>query len=111
MKTPNITHKNSENNLVKFGFLEETVRFYHFRDRNGREADLVIEKEDGSIIGVEVKASQSVRPEDFSGLSILAHYAKDRFSHGVLFYSGDKILPFTFSGIRFHALPLSLLWS
>jgi hypothetical protein len=61
------------------------------------------------VVGVEVKASMTVKPEDFGGLSVFADYAGDRFLHGVLFYSGDKVLPFKINGTIFHALPLSSL--
>ena len=88
---------------------EEDVRFYHFRDTARHEVDLVIERDDGTVVGVEVKASMTVRPEDFSGLAIFAEYAKDKFLHGVLFYSGDKILPFRINDMLFHAVPISSL--
>ncbi len=88
---------------------EEEVNFYHFRDTARHELDLVIERSDGKVVGVEVKASMTVKPEDFSGLSIFADYAKDKFLHGVLFYSGDKVLPFRINDTVFHALPISSL--
>lgn len=90
---------------------EEEANFYHFRDTSRHELDLVIERSDGKVIGVEVKASMSVKPEDFSGLSVFAEYAGDRFLRGVLFYSGDKILPFRINDTVFHALPISSLAS
>lgn len=88
---------------------EEDVNFYHFRDTARHELDLVIELSDGRVVGVEVKASMTVKPEDFSGLSIFAEYAKDKFLQGVLFYSGDKVLPFMINDTIFHALPISSL--
>jgi hypothetical protein len=88
---------------------DENVNFFHFRDTARHELDLVIERGDGSVIGIEVKASMTVKPDDFDGLSIFADYAKDKFLHGVLFYSGDKVLPFRIKGRVFHALPLSAL--
>ena len=88
---------------------EEDVNFYHFRDTARHELDLVIEWSDGRVVGVEVKASMTVKTEDFSGLSIFADYAKDKFLHGVLFYSGDKVLPFRINERLFHALPISSL--
>lgn len=87
----------------------EDVNFYHFRDTARHELDLVIERSDGKVVGVEVKASMTVKPEDFSGLSIFADYAKDKFLHGVLFYSGDKVLPFRINDTIFYALPISSL--
>ena len=88
---------------------EEDVNFYHFRDTARHELDLVIERSDGKVVGVEVKASMTVKPEDFSGLSIFADYAKDKFLHGVLFYSGDKVLPFRINNTIYHAVPISAL--
>jgi uncharacterized protein len=88
---------------------EEAVNFYHFRDKARHELDLVVERSDGAVVGVEVKASMTVKQEDFNGLASFADYAKDRFLHGVLLYSGDKVLPFKVNDRVFHALPLSSL--
>lgn len=86
---------------------EEDVNFYHYRDTDRHELDLVIERSDGKVIGVEVKASMTVKSEDFSGLSLFADYAKDKFLHGLLLYSGDKVLPFRVNGATFHAVPMA----
>ncbi|MDK9719484.1 MAG: DUF4143 domain-containing protein, partial [Trichlorobacter sp.] len=88
---------------------DEEVKFYHFRDTAKHELDLVIERCDGGVVGVEVKASMTVKQADFNGLANLAEYAKDRFLHGILLYSGDKILPFKVNDRLFHAVPLSTL--
>lgn len=88
---------------------EEEVNFYHFRDTSRHELDLVMERSDGSVIGIEIKASMSVKNEDFSGLTVFAEYAKEKFFHGVLFYSGDKVLPFKINNRIFHALPISCI--
>ncbi len=83
------------------------MNFFHFRDTDQHEIDIVIERSDGKVVGVEVKASMTVTTQDFSGLSAFADYAKDKFLHGVLFYSGDKILPFKINNRTFIALPFS----
>ncbi len=85
---------------------EEEVGLYHFRDKRKREADIVMERPDGQIIGVEVKASATVRREDFNGLAALAEFAGAGFARGVLFYTGAHVLPFHRGGVQFHALPL-----
>ena len=87
----------------------EEVNFFHFRDTARHELDLVMERSDGKVVGVEVKASMTVKPEDFSGISSFADYAKGRFLHGILFYSGDKVLPFRIDGATCHAVPISAL--
>ena len=71
--------------------------------------DIVLERADSRIVGVEVKASATVRREDFKGLAALADFAGSAFERGVLFYGGPDALPFHFAGNRFHALPLGML--
>lgn len=88
---------------------EEDVDLWHFRDKRKREVDIVLEHADSRIIGVEVKASASVRQDDFKGLAALAEFAGDAFSAGVLFYGGEKTLSFSFGAKRFHALPFGML--
>ena len=88
---------------------EEDVRLYHFRDKQKNEVDLVLEKGDSRIIGIEVKASATVRVSDFRGLIKLADYAGQHFEHGVMFYTGNEVLPFHLHGRQFHAIPFSMV--
>jgi hypothetical protein len=83
------------------------VTLYHFRDHFGKEVDVVLEREDGSLAGIEVKARASVTPSDFAGLRTLADGCGDRFVRGVVLYDGDTVVPF---GERLAAVPLSCLW-
>lgn len=85
---------------------DEEVGMYHFRDKRKREVDIVLERPDGRIVGVEVKASATVRREDFNGLAALAELGGAAFERGVVFYAGSEALPFHQGAIRFHALPL-----
>lgn len=80
----------------------------HFRTRRGDEVDLVLEARDGSVVGVEVKASATVRSSDFAGLRALEEIAGNRFCRGVLLHTGPDVVPF---GPRLVAAPVSLLWS
>ncbi|MGB4248125.1 MAG: ATP-binding protein [Pseudohongiellaceae bacterium] len=91
------------------GWAQEDISLYHFRDNRKHEVDLVIEQSNGEIIGVEIKASASIRMEDFKGLNILADYAGSKFRHGVVLYTGREILPFTHGQNKFHAVPVGLL--
>jgi predicted AAA+ superfamily ATPase len=83
-------------------------RVHHFRTAGGLEVDVVVEHRDGSIAGVEVKASTSVRPDDFRGLRELAAAHGERFVRGVVLYGGDEVVPFA---ERLAAWPLSALWA
>ena len=81
--------------------------FFHFRDKDGAEVDIVLEHLSGTVAGVEVKASATVRSSDFRGLRKLKNALGRRFMRGVVLYDGEAALPF---GERLHALPISRLW-
>lgn len=80
---------------------------YHYRDRERREIDFLVEHADGSILGIEVKASSTVSLNDFKHMKwFQANLAKDRPFIGVVLYSGSTVLPF---GKNFFALPMGAL--
>lgn len=56
---------------------------YHFRDQQIHEVDIVLERDDGTIVGIEVKASASVTTSDFLGLRKLMEACGKRFTFGV----------------------------
>jgi uncharacterized protein len=81
---------------------------YHFRDQQLHEVDIVLERDDGMIVGIEIKSSATVKGSDFAGLRTLAEACKDRFAYGVVLYDSTELVPF---GDRLAAAPLSSLWS
>ncbi|MET0601670.1 MAG: ATP-binding protein [Baekduia sp.] len=87
---------------------DNAPRQFHYRDRDGREVDLVLERRDGSVVGVEVKTSASASPSDFRGLRHLRDRLGDRFKAGVLLYTGESTVPFE---DRLVAVPLCGLWA
>ncbi len=82
------------------------VTVYHYRTATG-EVDAVLERADGTVVGVEVKAASSVDARDFSGLRALAARAAKKFHRGVVLYTGARTVPF---GKDLHAMPISALW-
>jgi len=81
---------------------------HHFRDRDMREVDILLERDDGMIVGIEVKASATVKATDFAGLRALAEACGDRFAFGAVLYDNTDVVPF---GDRLVAAPLSCLWN
>lgn len=76
-----------------------------YRDSDKREIDFLIERDDGAMLGVEVKAG-AVSQEDFKHLKWFAtNLAPNRFI-GIVLYSGKDVLSF---GPDMHAVPLSAL--
>jgi len=96
--------------LKQSGWSENEVNLFHFRDKRKNEVDLVIEQTNGDIVGVEVKASATVNESDFKGLKVLSEFTGEKFTQGILFYTGQKILPFRIDNNQFFALPISLLF-
>jgi predicted AAA+ superfamily ATPase len=86
----------------------EQVEFYHFRDKYQHEVDIVLERSSQQIIGIEIKASSTVKAQDFKGLIKLAEFNPKEFQFGIIFYSGKEILSFSHQQIPLYALPLSL---
>ncbi len=87
---------------------DEHYDFSHYRDKDKVEVDFIIERGPHELIGVEVKASATVRAEDFKGLNRLQSVAGKAFKGGALIYTGDKVLSF---GPMMKAIPVSAFWS
>lgn len=85
----------------------EPLTFWHYRQAD-REVDVVIERLSGEIVGVEVKASATVRPSDFAGLRQLRDRLGERMVGGAVIYAGARTLPF---GKGAWAIPLRALWA
>jgi len=84
------------------------LSFSHYRTKDQDEVDLVIEDRRGRIIGIEVKASATVRPSDIRGLRQLKAATGDRFLRGLVLHDYDRITPFE---DNISAVPVSWLWT
>lgn len=63
---------------------------YHFRDGD-YEVDFVLEKTNGTIVGIEVKSTKSLSAEDLRGLNHLKKMAKKKFKRGIILHRGTQI--------------------
>ena len=82
---------------------------YHWRDtRSGRthEVDVVLESADGSLVGIEVKASAKATDRHFTGLRHMQAKYGDRFARGFVVTAGGKPTAF---GKELWALPVDAL--
>ena len=82
-------------------------RLLYYRDADKVEVDVVVENSAGHVVGVEVKASATVKEGDLRGLRKLVGLAGDSFKMGVVLYDGDETMPL---GNGIWAAPLSTLW-
>lgn len=85
----------------------ERAELSHYRTRDKVEVDAVLENRRGQVVGVEVKASSTVRAEDFRGLTHLAERLGDDLLAGIVLYTGERTQAF---GPRMRAMPISAIW-
>ena len=86
---------------------EDFFTFFHYRDRDKTEVDIVIERGTRAVAGVEVKAGATVTAADFRGLRKLKTATGSRFAGGVVVYDGEMCVS---HGDGLYAVPLRRLW-
>ncbi|MEK7423195.1 MAG: ATP-binding protein [Actinomycetota bacterium] len=95
--------------LKQASWSQSGVNVHHYRDREGREADIVIEdRRTGRVAAIEVKASSTPDARGARHLTYLRDRLGDRFTIGVLLHLGPQSLPL---GDRLWARPISTLWT
>ncbi|MFE3541805.1 ATP-binding protein [Nocardia sp. NPDC059177] len=85
----------------------DAFEIMHYRDRDSREIDFILETPDGRIYAIEVKASASPHSDDARHLTWLRDKLGDRFTAGIVLHLGAKGFSY---GDRILSLPLSALW-
>jgi len=85
----------------------DPIEFFHYRDRDDFEVDIVLEFGSTAVAGVEVKAAATVVESDFRGLRKLREAAAQRFRSGVVLYDGTASVSF---GDGLFAVPLRRVW-
>ena len=93
--------------IAQAGWSEPDLRFWHYRDKDQVEVDLVI-THGRQTWGVEVKAAATVTPADGQGLRRLADQCGKDFQGGVVLHAGSSTLRLDIPGCV--AAPLSRLW-
>lgn len=89
------------------GWAEHPVQLGHYRDRDQREVDVILER-GRDIVGIEVKASSTPTVGDGRHLAFLRDRLGSRFKLGVVLHTGEHRLPI---GDRLVAAPVSALWA
>lgn len=94
--------------LKQIGWLQVPARAGHWRTHDGDEVDLVLERDDGAVVGVEVKAGERASGKDFASLRKLRDELGERFAGGVVLHLGSRAYT---QDDRLHALPVDRLWA
>ncbi|MFI0348451.1 MAG: ATP-binding protein [Chthoniobacterales bacterium] len=94
--------------ITQAGWTDPDLRFWHYRDHDHVEVDLVITR-GKETWGVEVKAAASLSKSDGKGLRRLAGLCGKNFRGGIILYNGNNT--FQMEDKRFFSVPLKRLWN
>lgn len=83
-------------------------KLFHFRNRNNLEVDVIIERANGDIAGIECKYKRQVEPRDWSGLAYLRRQLGEQFRCGAVIYTGEHTIELE---DHIWAVPVESLWS
>ncbi|MEN8247062.1 MAG: ATP-binding protein [Thermodesulfobacteriota bacterium] len=88
---------------------DDRYELFHYRDREKREIDFLIEREDNALLGIEIKAGSAVDKKDFTHMRwFQKNLAKKRTFIGIILYTGEYPASF---GDNLWAVPFGILWS
>jgi predicted AAA+ superfamily ATPase len=121
--TPERLSRNDPAALTEFGHLLETfvvgellkqvswsdnaTAVGHWRTHDGQEVDLIVERDDGAVIGFEVKAARKVDRKTVGGLTTLRQSLGDQFRAGYVLTTGDASYRYD---DRIYVMPVDRLW-
>lgn len=89
------------------GWAQSRYQLFHYRERNGKEVDVIVELGDGTIIAIEIKASRTQKAEHFNSLRWMQDELRDRFRMGIVLSLAPNAVQIN---DRLWRLPISALW-
>ena len=91
---------------------QSRIVYSHFRDHNGHEVDLILERGDGAVIAIEIKATTSPSGRHTKSLEWLRDkvdtVTPGAFRAGYLLHTGEHRLRLS---DRIYLRPISALWT
>ena len=94
--------------LKQASWFDAPVTAGHFRTEAGDEVDLVLERDDGQVIAVEIKAGSRISGEDFRGLRQLKERLGLRLEQAIILHTGEHAY---IHDDWITILPLDRLWT
>ena len=89
-------------------WLDDPVTAGHWRTKDDEEVDLVLERYDGAIVAVEVKAADHIESKWLTPLKKLRDRIGNRFVAGIALHLGPRGYQ---ADDRIHTVPLERLWT
>ncbi len=94
--------------LKQASWSDAPVTTGHFRTEAGEEVDLVLERDDGQVIAVEIKAGSRISGEDFRGLRQMKERLGTRLGEAIILHTGEYAYK---HDDWVTVLPLDRLWA
>ncbi|WP_419944782.1 ATP-binding protein [Candidatus Poriferisodalis sp.] len=94
--------------LKQASWTDDIASVGHWRTHDRQEADLVVERIDGSVVALEVKAASRVERRDASGLRALRETLGDGFLAGFVICAGEMSYRLD---DRIYVVPADRIWS
>lgn len=94
--------------LKHLAFNTRGLNLWHYRTQTGIEVDFLLEDRQERLTGIEVKAAATVDAKDFKGLRHLQETEPQRFTRGIVLYTGRELIPFA---ENLFAVPMSVWWA
>lgn len=89
-------------------WMDTPTQFGHWRSLDGDEVDLIVERFDGSVMGIEVKAGVKIEKKDIRGLQTVKQRMGSSFVGGIIFHLGERSYEIE---DKIFVLPVDALWS
>ncbi len=94
--------------MKQLSWMDDITGLGHWRTHDGAEVDLIIERRDGAIVAIEVKAATRVTTRDLTGLRAIRDALGDAFVAGVVLNTGPQAYR---ADDRIQVLPIDRLWT
>ena len=85
-----------------------SIDLFHYRTKEQVEVDILLANRRRQVAAIEVKASATVRNEDFRGIRHLQSRIGQDLIAGIVLYLGQQTLPF---GDGLLAVPVDAIWN
>lgn len=89
-------------------WFDQDLQFFHYRDKDQYEVDIIIQNGEGNLVGFEIKLAASVSEKDFKGLKRFQAQYPSKLIGGYVLYDGERTLSF---GDNLKAVPIQALWN
>ena len=89
-------------------WMDAPVTAGYWRTKDNVEVDLVLERYDGAVVAIEVKAGDHVKKSQLSPLVALRDRLGTSFAAGIAFHTGGTGYE---AADRIHVLPIERLWT